>query len=425
MSAHDPAGPAVIVDPFSSGAEYAPAFTAAGVPVVGVLSRPTPPAVYLRSYRPAAFSQILGIEDGVGALIQRLARLRPRCILPGADSGVELADLLAAHIIPEPDHSNVAHLANARRHKGAMMDALQQAGVPVLRQICSDDVEAVAAWLDATGLSGKDIVIKPPKSASTDGVTRVRGGDDWRSVYLAQLGAVNQWGNVNETMVVQEYAVGDEYVVDTFSGGGIHSVANICRYQKMRSGTHVGIYQSMEWIPHDAAVADTLCRYARCSLDAVGITTGASHTEIMVTTAGPRLIEINARPHGGGHPIYCRAATGDSQVDRAVRYLTSADPLPADYRLRQQARVVFLISPSAGIMTNIETLDPVRQLPSFFAMQLQVGNGSWVAATGDLLTTQAFGFVVIMHPTLDQVTRDCMTIRALEKELILEPGNAR
>src|SRR4051794_24313292 len=96
MMAYDPCGPAVIVDPFSSGAEYAPAFRATGVPVVGVLSRPEPPAVYLRSYRPSAFSKVLGIGDGLDALIGELARLRPRCILPGADSGVELADHLAA-----------------------------------------------------------------------------------------------------------------------------------------------------------------------------------------------------------------------------------------------------------------------------------------------------------------------------------------
>lgn len=40
---HDPDGPAVIVDPYSSGALYAPAFTAAGVPVVAVLSSPGHP----------------------------------------------------------------------------------------------------------------------------------------------------------------------------------------------------------------------------------------------------------------------------------------------------------------------------------------------------------------------------------------------
>ena len=54
------AGPAVIVDPYSSGALLAPAFARAGVPVVAVLSAAAPPA-FLKTLRPADFDEILTV----------------------------------------------------------------------------------------------------------------------------------------------------------------------------------------------------------------------------------------------------------------------------------------------------------------------------------------------------------------------------
>ncbi len=99
----DPHGPAVIVDPYSSGGMLAPAFTAAGVPVVAVLSRPEVPPVYRPSYHPEDFPEVLAFDGDLAPVLRRLRELRPRCVLPGADPGVELADALAAQVRRPPE----------------------------------------------------------------------------------------------------------------------------------------------------------------------------------------------------------------------------------------------------------------------------------------------------------------------------------
>lgn len=421
MSPNPADGPAVIVDPFSSGGLYAPAFRAAGVPTVAVVTFPSVPQAYAGSFRPEDYAEVIPFGDDPDALAARLRALRPRCVLPGAEIGVEAADLLAARVLPE--NANVPELSAARRHKYAMARAVADAGLPVLRQLCSDDPDEIAAWIERTGLTGHDLVVKPPRSASTDGVTRVPGGRDWRKVFDAQLGQLNQWLIRNDQMLVQEYATGTEYVVDVFSHGGTHTVTDVCRYRKIEAGGQMAVYESMDWLPEDHPEIPALTGYTRGVLDAVGFRWGAAHVEVMATPDGPRLIEVNARPHGGGQPLFCRVATGDSQIDRAVAHFTGSGPVPLGYTLRRHVRVVFLISRSSGVVRNAETLHAVRDLAGHHHSVLPVRTGDRIAATKDLLATLSLGFVVLAHDDPRQLDADHEAVRRIEAGLLVAAGN--
>ncbi|MFE0699536.1 ATP-grasp domain-containing protein [Streptomyces sp. NPDC058872] len=407
-------GPVVIVDPFSSGGMYAAAFKDAGVPVVAVLSGPDMPEVYRASFHPEDFPELIVFDGDLDAVVSRLRRLSPRCVLPGAESGVELADLLAEQITE--DLANVPELREARRHKGEMAEAARRAGLPVIRQICTDDAAEVAAWIEREGLTGRDLVVKPPKSASTDGVTRVR--DDWREAFEAQLGRHNQWQIVNDRMVVQEFVTGHEYVVDVFSHDGVHTVTDLCRYSKIDNGTHMAVYDAMEWVAPDAPEVAGLVDYTRRFLDSVGFRFGAAHVEVMLTEDGPRLIELNARPHGGGQPRFCRAATGDSQIDRAVRYVTGGE-LPEHYELLNPTLVVFLISRAAGIVRNAACLQEIGKLATHYAHVIGIEDGDRLEVTKDLLNTLSLGFAVLSGPDRKQIWADYEEVRRIEAGLIV------
>lgn len=410
---------AVIVDPYSSGAFYAPAFREAGIEPVAVLSGPGPLDVYASAYRPRDFGEIIRFEGDPAPIVARLRALDPVCILSGCESGVELTDLLAPQV--DTELSNVPELAAARRHKGAMAQAAKAAGLATIRQICTDDPEEVAAWIESCDLAGHDLVVKPPKSASTDGVVRVVGGGDWQTPFTAALGATNRVGLINDEVIVQEYLCGTEFVVDTVSVGGRHSITDLCRYTKVDNGPHMAVYDRMEWLPYDEEVYGDLFTYAKAVLDAVGIRTGAAHIEIMLTDDGPRLIEVGARPHGGGQPLFCRVATGDSQVDRLVRYFAGQGAPEAAYTLQRHVMVVFLISRASGVVRNAEVYEQFSELASCEYVSVHVANGDRVAMTKDLFATLALGFVVLAHERADQVQADYERIRAIEETLVIEP----
>jgi biotin carboxylase len=409
-------GPAVIVDPYSSGAFFASAFERFGVPVVAVMSAEAPPDVYARSFRPQDFQSILVAKDeNLSDLVATLQALGPSCILTGCESGVELTDQIAPKILP--DRSNLPAMAQARRHKGEMAQALVNAGVPCMRQICTNSADDVADWISREGLTDQDLVIKPPKSASTDGVVKVPARSDWRAKFSELLGSVNRLGFTNDKLVVQEYLYGVEYAVDTASFAGTHSVASICRYNKTDNGPFMAIYDTMDWMASDFAEAGILKDYAARVLDAVGMRYGTSHIEIMLTKDGPRLIEIGARPHGGGHPQFCRLATGDSQVDRIARSFVENGFSQLDFELKTHLTVVFLLCRVGGQVTNRDVLDDIATLPSHHFSKINIRQWDWLKPTQDLFASLDMGFVVLAHDSPDRIAIDTQAIRKIEAQL--------
>lgn len=415
MADRHPSGPAVIVDPYSSGAQLAPAFAARGVETVAVVSAPKPPSVYASSYRPQDFSEIIVGDGDLDALVARVRSLRPRCILAGCESGVELAERLAPLVVPEV--ANVAALAGARRHKGEMADAVARSGHRTIAQVCATDAAQVSRWIESTGLSGRDLVIKPPKSASTDGVTLIPEGRGWEEVFHRALNSTNRLGIVNDCLIIQQYVEGTEYVVDTFSHDGVHTVTDVCRYTKVRNGPHMAVYDTMEWIDPDLPVVGELISYTRGVLDAVGLRFGAAHVEIMHTADGPVLIELGARPHGGGQPRFCLRATRDSQIERTVRYFTGERDLPTGYQLVEQMLVVFHIVRQNVHVAAVDGVARIRALPTYHYSSHNFAPGDRLEATKDLFGSLDIGFVVLCGPERAALWKDYQAIRAIEAVL--------
>jgi hypothetical protein len=410
-------GPAVIVDPYSSGALYPAAFAARGVPVVAVVSAPRPLPAYASSYRPDELPEIIIFDGDLESLAARLRVRAPRCVITGCESGVELCERLAPLVVPS--RSNVAELAPARRDKNAMAAAVAAAGLTTIPQICTADPDEVEDWLAHAGLVGHDLVIKPPKSASTDGVVKLPGGAGWRETFGKQLGRVNQFEEIDDVLLVQKFIAGTEYVVDTFSHDGRHTLVDVCRYHKVDNGPHMAVYDTMRWVGPDDPVVPKLMDYTRGVLDAVGLRFGSAHVEVMSTPDGPVLIELGARPHGGGHPRFNLVATGDSQIERTVRHLTG-EAVRSDYELRQHQMCVFHIARASGVVRDTAVLDEIGTLTSHHLSIRGLRDGDLVTATKDLVDSLNFGFVILSHPDPGQIERDYATIRELEARLVIE-----
>lgn len=414
-------GPLVIVDPYSSGAQLAPALHARGIPVISLMTAPEPPEVYAASHRPGDFAETLIWQGDDEAMVDALRAHSPRGVIAGCESGVELAERMAAAVVP--DRCNVPELAAARRHKGAMASAVVAAGLPCIEQLTTASADSVRSWIEEHGLHTADLVLKPPRSASTDGVIRVRG-DDWERAFDHLLGSVNRLGILNDELVVQEYVTGTEYVVDTFSEDGRHTIADVCRYDKIVNGSSMAVYDTMEWVEPTEPVVAELTSYARAVLTAVGMRVGAAHVEIMMTERGPLLIEVGARSHGGGQPRYCEMATGDSQVLRTARYFADEGPLPDSYELRRQMLVVFHLCRTPGTVIDLAALGDMDRLPSVVESVHHYEIGATLTPTTDLFSSLDLGFLVLSGTETRQLREDYLRIRALEARLTAQPSSS-
>lgn len=415
-----------VVEPYSSAAMLPAALREAGLSPVAVINQSSPEYAdypYRPTLRVEDWDAVINHHGVVEDTIHRLGALAPTAVIPALEGdALGLAQHLADALTP--GQANVAELLEARRHKYLMHQAVAAAGLPIIRQVCTADPGEVAAWIEREGLAGHDLVVKPPASAGTVDVSLAPRGEGWRERFDAMLGTRNKIGVLSEQVLVQEHVTGIEYVLDTVSHNGRHSITDMLRYRRVRVGAGMAVYDSVEWIPYDLESYRELIDYGLRALDAVGLRQWAAHTEIMMTDDGPRLLEVNPRIAGAGNPAVTKIATGESQVTRIVDVcLGRGANLPDGFTLRQHVMAVFLIAHSTGVVRNAEILEKARLLPSYHSPVRLVQTGDLVEATTDIFTSMMMGYIILAHDSAEQVYADREAIRALERELVIEPAD--
>lgn len=408
---------AVIVDPVSTGQEYADAFREAGIEPVAVLSSgSTPPPAFVATWYPEKFPHTHAFNGDVRALAEIVAGYEPICIIPGAETGVELADALLD--IVAPGTGNVPELVLARRDKWHMALAVEGAGLPHLRQLATDDPDEIAKWLADTGLHSARVVVKPPKSMGTDNVHFVPAGGDWRPAFDEIYGRVNRAGIRNDAVLVEEFAEGPEFLIDSYSVDGEHGLVDVCRYTKAGRDDRIGIYEVVEFLAPDHPDVLAVWPYTRKVLDALGVRNGCGHSEVILTPGGPRLLEVAARPAGGGHQGISKLATGDNHILRTVAHRVRGE-FHRSYELRQFVRGVFISAAHAGIWRNAEIFDEVESFPTYASKNFPHATGDLVAATVDLFTPLAW--FILASPDESAVEADHRRIKELERRILIDP----
>ncbi len=369
------------------------------------------------------FDLELVYEDPDGVL-PRLRELGPCLVLAGSELGVNAADYLA-EALDLPGNGTLHSVA--RRDKAGMVDALAAARIPVMRQLRTRSARRILRWMQRRALG--EVVIKPVHSAGTDRVTIARSASDVRAAVRAIVGARNRLGLPEHEVVAQERLVGPELYLNSVSRAGRHVVTEIWRETKRSApagppGTPPApfAYDTFELCPGDDVLAGYLTRWLERVLDALGVTWGPAHTELILTDEGPRLIDFGARLDGvllpslneeciGRSPVQL---TADAYLDAPAFLAFAAEP----YRLRAHALMVVVDNPAAGVLRDDTTLRELHaRLPTFHALRPRWGIGEVVPATRDAFSYHAI--VTLRDPDPDAVRRDYRTIRQLESARLL------
>lgn len=406
---------AVVVDGYSTGALYAPAFTAFGIAPLHVQNRTEHSAELSRSFAPETYRACHAFDGDWDALLRALAPHTVGWVVAGTETGVELADRLAA-ALGLPNHNRPATSA-LRRDKLAMQQALAAAGVPAAWHAPAGTPQQARAAARAHG--GLPVIVKPLRSAGTDGVRVCPDPAAAARAAADLLGSRTVYGQTNATVLVQEYLHGDEYMVNCVSADGRHTVTEIWRSVKTMVAA-APVYDFTELLPAQGPGTAAVVAYVHRVLDALGTRWGPSHTEVIVTAAGPRLVESAARPQGTIDVSAVTRATGRNPVVDAVHamvdpelYAAGGPPPPA--RTHRAARGVSFICPGSGRLRSDLDWAKVRALPSYHSLLAPAGRaGEYVRRTSDLFSRP--GAVYLVHSDRTVVERDHAAIRRWERE---------
>lgn len=411
----------VIVDGLSSGAYLAPRFKVRGIPCIHIMSRAAYPDG-IQSMIPAdlnttesPYIENLVFEGDYGTIIRALGNYRIIGIIPGMELAVPFADTLSECMgLP----SNGARGSPARRNKFLMQCALRHAGVPTKEFLCTEKEEEVIAW--SRSRKFPELVIKPMKSAGTDGVRFCKSEDEIREAVRALLGTKGLLGEENIAILAEERLIGTEYGVNTISWDGKHRLAELWQYHKVKVEGAGNVYDCTRLLDWPDENQMPLVRYAFQALDALGIRYGPAHTEIMLTAKGPLLVESGARVMGGNiPPDLIMQCAGQCQVDLTAQAYSDPDTFLAEvdtpYKLRRHLIRKHLIAGCEGAPSGeISAIDHLAELPSCIRGDfVHLINDWYVSRTVDMVTSPAKVF--LMHEDPKVILSDYRVIRQYEQ----------
>lgn len=404
--------PVVIVDPLSSGIELAPAFKVRGIPAIAITLKTTDWIGFGAKIQKSDFVEIIPDQPNLVAILRKY---NPLAIIPGTEEGVSLAESLSATLTPQ--FANDPKKSLNRLHKALMQKALKEAGVPALETLDTSSENEVETWIKVNKLTDSPLIIKPPISAGSDKVFHIPAKGDWKKAFNQVLTEPSKLtGNMNETVVVQEQAIGTEFAVGTVSANGKHYLAHLIKYNKTALNHRKTIYDYVEFVPYNEEVYGELFDYTQKALDALGIRWGAAHNEIMLTEKGPRLIETGARMCGGPVVGFAREATGSSQADKLVEVYTDGDVKTKKYVFEKTVVPVFLKSPAKGKISNVEALADISKLPTLLNEHIWFKNGDLVPQTVDYLTSIG---IIALAGNRESIFLDYKKIRHMESKLMV------
>jgi len=389
----------VVVDPISTGLILVQQALARGLEVVAVWSESVPDQLKQFVAKGINVRYIGVVQHEEGALASTTATVRAivgdrrlRAVLVGCETGVLLGDELSEALgVPTNGTAN----SPLRRNKWLQTEAVRDAGLNACGQYLVNSTKDVEKVLKAWPKGKFKAVVKPVVGAGSDGVSICDTHQQVRDAFRALEGTKNVLGLTTYEVLIQEYLVGEEYVVDCVSRDGEHKCVAIWKYDKRVYNASPVVYFGMELLEVDAEPAlRAMVTYTLKVLDAIGIRHGAMHCEIKLEPRGPVLIEVNCRLHGGEGtwaPM-SEACLGYSMVSALLdatlepEAFAALPPLPTAFK--SYAMEAKLRSPVDGVLKSIDEkgMATIRALPSYTTEMLAVSVGRPIARTIDAVS---------------------------------------
>lgn len=205
---------------------------------------------------------------------------------------------------------------------------------------------------------GYPLVVKPVDMNSGTGVAKVADEAGLAVAFAAATGPERNTRDqsLERLALLERVLDGPEYSVESVTRDGVTRVLGITAKSVAEPGVEAGtgFVESGHLFPAPLAPdeRDAIERHVVAVLAAVGLTHGISHTEVRLTAAGPRLIELNPRQGGGYVFELVRLVTGYNPLRVLVDLALGREPVPGP-SAATSAAVAFLLAPADGVVREV------------------------------------------------------------------------
>ena len=283
-------------------------------------------------------------------------------------------------------------------NKVIMRQALKDAGVPVPKFFKVSSKEEYDAVVRNFAVP---LVVKPADNSGSRGIYKI--ADITCKELIEEAYTYSERYSRNGDIVVEEYMSGPEVSVETLTVDGECHVIQIT--DKITTGAphfvEMGHTQPTR-LPND--IPAWIAEVAKAANKAIGITNGPSHTEIIVTNEGPKIVELGARL--GGDCITTHLvplSTGVDMVECCIKIALGEKPdIEAKFH---KGSAIRYFEQRAGIVTVINGIEEAKAIPG--VQQVSIVHGVGETITDIDSSTARMGFVIAQGDDADDAATIC------------------
>jgi biotin carboxylase len=265
--------------------------------------------------------------------------------------------------------------AHTASNKHAMRAAFEAGAVPAPASLAA---RTLAEARDAAATIGYPVVMKPADNAAQRGVRRLADEGELHHHYPACVAL-----SPSATVLVEEYADGPEFTVNTFTHRGVTHLVTLTD-RVTTPPPYMGlalahVFPSSLAAPERRGDYEVVAQAARAAVEACGLDGCPGYTQVRLTGHGPKVMETAARLGGGKDADIAQLVTG---VDLYQAVLATAlGQAVAEHDLRPQkaefaaAASRYLVAPGSGRVAVAEGLDDALASPGVIEARLRFDVG--------------------------------------------------
>lgn len=283
-------------------------------------------------------------------------------------------------------------------NKAEMRKALELNNVPIPKFFV---VRNKDEYKEAVKQFTVPFIVKPADSSGSRGIYEVKDLTNQELINEA-YDYCRPFSKIGD-VVVEEYMDGPEVSVETLTVDGLCHVIQIT--DKLTTGAphyvEMGHSQPTQFCKE---ISDKIADVAKAANKAIGITNGPSHTEIIVTSDGPKIVELGARLGGDNITTHLvPLSTGVNMVECCINIALGIKPnLEPKW---EQGSAIRYFEQHKGIITEIMGIEEAKQIAGIHQISIVHGIGeeiSEVTSSGDRM-----GFVIAQDVNAKSAICDC------------------
>ena len=213
------------------------------------------------------------------------------------------------------------------------------------------------------------VIIKPRDAFSSRGVFKCTSINEVNA-HLEKSRSFSSNGDI----LIEEFLEGREYSVEAITYRGETSIIQftekfITPYPATVETGHLqpAALTSME--------QDAISSVVKRALKALGIENSASHTEIMMTQTGPKVIETGARPGGDFIASYLTKSSTGISMDRAVVQIALGLKPDTARKQSKYSMIRYIDLPAGKTVKEVMSVDDIKQLPGTVFVHIFIAPG--------------------------------------------------